>query len=423
MEGLLYCTLNIFCIAILGTILGRILKSSDKRVSQVTYSWFIISSIILCSSDLLWGIIDFSYQWQFSEAVDFAVNSIYHVFTIVVSYLWFLYAESEQESRTISTKVGWSISMIPLLVDVVLILSSYKIDSVFHINSIGEYERGKLYEIHILLCFFYIVFTSVKAFVRSFRKDNYMRKDKLRSIASFCVFPLISGVLQVLFVGSPMISAGVTFASLQVYVSSRERLISVDPLTKLNNRTEMVRYLDNKMKNRSPGKDLYLFIMDLDYFKKINDKYGHIEGDVAITIVADALRNIVRKTNFFVCRYGGDEFVLIGEVKPDFDPGDFRDKINEALQEEREKNCKEYTLHMSIGYFKYTPEIHSVAEFVSAADKYLYKQKSDRLLKRAQKEQSETILEEIDFKSEKKAENKVTKKVEKLLTKKENKTM
>ena len=84
MEGLLYCTLNIFCLAILGTILGRIFKSSDKRVSQVTYSCFIIASIILCSSDLLWGIIDFSYNWQFSETIDFAVNSIYHVFTIVV---------------------------------------------------------------------------------------------------------------------------------------------------------------------------------------------------------------------------------------------------------------------------------------------------------------------------------------------------
>lgn len=415
--------MNIFCIAILGTILGRILRSSDKRVSQVTYSWFIISSIILCSSDLLWGIIDFSYQWKFSEAVDFGVNSIYHVFTIVVSYLWFLYAESEQESRTISTKIGWGISMIPLLVDVALIISSYKFDSVFRINSAGEYERGQLYELHILICFFYIIFTSIKAFVRSFRKDNYMKKGKLRSIASFCVFPLISAVLQVLFVGSPMISAGVTFASLQVYVSSRELLISVDPLTKLNNRMEMVRYLDNKMRNRSPGKDLYLFIMDLDYFKKINDKYGHIEGDVAITIVADALRSIVRKTNFFVCRYGGDEFVLIGEVKPDFDPGEFREKINETLKEEQEKNGKEYALHMSIGYFKYTPEIHSVAEFVSAADKYLYKQKSDRLLKRSQKEQGELLSEETNIKSEKKTDRNVIKKAEKLLTKKEDKTI
>ena len=91
MEGLLYCTINIFCLAILGTILGRIIRSSDKRVSQVTYSWFIISSIILCASDLLWGIIDYSYNWQFSEYFDFSVNSVYHVFTIVVAYLWFLY--------------------------------------------------------------------------------------------------------------------------------------------------------------------------------------------------------------------------------------------------------------------------------------------------------------------------------------------
>ena len=82
--------------------------------------------------------------------------------------------------------------------------------------------------------------------------------------------------------------------------------------------------------------------MDLDYFKKINDKYGHIEGDVAITIVADALKNIVRKTNFFVCRYGGDEFVVICETKSDFDPGEFRESINRALKEEGEKRSKEF---------------------------------------------------------------------------------
>ncbi len=410
MEHLLYCTLNIFCIAILSTILARILRSSDKRVSQVAYSWFIISSIILCSSDLLWGIVDYSYTWQFSEAVDFAINSIYHIFTTVVSYLWFLYAESEQESRTISTKVGWGISMIPFLIDVVLIICSLKNHFVFFINSNGEYERGNLYIAHISICFFYIIFTSVKAFVRSFRKDNFMKKDLLRNLAYFCIFPLLAGVLQVLFVGSPFLSAGVTFASLQVYVSSRERLISVDPLTKLNNRTEMVRFLDNKMKNRSPGKDLYLFIMDLDYFKKINDKYGHIEGDTAITIVADALRSVVRKTNFFVCRYGGDEFVVIGEVKSDFEPAEFMELINTTLKEEADKHQKEYTLHMSIGYFKYTPEIHSVAEFVSAADKYLYKQKSDRLLKRSQKEQSNNVAEEFDLKAVKKAEKRAAKK-------------
>lgn len=285
------------------------------------------------------------------------------------------------ETRTTKVKKCLAISMIPFIIGICIIASSYWTNAVFYINDDGVYERGSLYILHIGICFFYILLTSTKAFVRSFYKKNYVNRAKYRSLASFCIFPLISGVFQVIFVGSPMISAGVTFAALQVYVSTREQLISVDPLTKLNNRAEMVRFLDNKMKNRNPNKELYLFIMDIDYFKKINDKYGHIEGDIAITIAADALRNAVRKTNFFVCRYGGDEFVVVGEVKLDFNPGEFCELINENLIEETKKREKEYTLHMSIGYFKHTPEIKNIAEFVSSADKYLYKRKSERTLK------------------------------------------
>lgn len=381
MEGILYCALNLFCISILIMILLQILKSSDKRMSQMMYFWFIVSSVILCASDLIWGIIDFSYTWQFSDSVDFAVNSIYHIFTLVVSYMWYLFAESEQETRTTSTKKGLIVSMIPFLIGISIIVGSYWKNWVFFINDEGVYERGLLYIVHISICFFYILLTSLKAFIRSFYKKNYVKREKYRTLASFCIFPLISGVFQVLLVGSPMISAGVTFATLQVYVSTREQLISVDPLTKLNNRAEMVRFLDNKMRNRIMNRDLYLFIMDIDYFKKINDKFGHIEGDLAITIAADALRNAVKKTNFFVCRYGGDEFVVVGEVKPDFEPDEFCLLINQKLKEETEKREKEYTLHMSIGYFKYSPEIKNIAEFVESADKYLYKRKNERTLK------------------------------------------
>ena len=198
------------------------------------------------------------------------------------------------------------------------------------------------------------------------------------NIARWHFSAYIAGVAQVCLVGSPMISAGVAFAALQVYMRSREHLISVDPLTKLNNRTEMERFLDNKMKNRNTNRDLYLFIMDLDYFKKINDKYGHVEGDIALMIVSDALKNAVRKTNFFVCRYGGDEFVVVGEVKPNFDADEFCRIINEKIEEETSKYNKEYKLEMSIGYFKYSPEINSIYDFISAADRYLYKQKNER---------------------------------------------
>lgn len=148
----------------------------------------------------------------------------------------------------------------------------------------------------------------------------------------------------------------------------------------------MVRYIDNKMKNRNPNKELYLFIMDMDYFKKINDKYGHIEGDEALVIAADTLKNAAGKTGLYAFRFGGDEFVVAGEVKSDFNPDEFCARINEILSEETQKREKDYTLHMSIGYFKHTHEIKDVSEFISSADKYLYKKKSERFLKRSFRE-------------------------------------
>lgn len=386
MEGILYCTLNIFCLAILILILEQIVKSSDKRMSQRVYACFIVSSVILCTSDLVWGIVDFSFIWQFSDSVDFMVNSAYHIFTLVTAYIWFLFSESELKTRTTTTKKGLALSFVPLIVGVGLIVGSYWNKMVFYIDDDGVYQRGALYIVHISVCFFYILLTSVKAFVRSFYKENYLKRAKYRTLAYFCIFPLISGVFQILLVGSPMISAGVTFAAIQVYLSSRQELISVDPLTKLNNRAEMERFIDHRIKNRNLNKDLYLFIMDVDYFKKINDKFGHVEGDEAIMLAAEAIRSVSVKANLNAFRYGGDEFVVSGEVKADFDPDDFCIRINEKLNEDTEKIGKEYSLHMSIGYFKHTSEIKDVAEFVSCADEYLYKRKGERSLKRSFRE-------------------------------------
>ncbi len=386
MEGILYCTLNIFCLSILILILLQIIKSKDRRMSQMVYSWFIISSVILCGSDLVWGIVDFSSFWQFSDTVDFMVNSVYHMFTLVTAYMWYLFSESEMETRTTTTKKGLAVSLIPFIMGFSLIVGSYWNNWVFYINNDGVYQRGDLYIVHIFICFFYIILTSVKAFVRSFNKANYLNRAKYRTLSYFCIFPLIAGVFQVALVGSSMLSAGVTFAAIQVYVRSRQQLISVDPLTKLNNRAEMERFIDHKMRNRNPNKDLYLFIMDMDYFKKINDKFGHIEGDEAIVIVADAIRNAIAGKGLSAFRYGGDEFVVSGEVKKDFNPDDFCSLVNEKLSEETERREKEYTLHMSIGYFKYTSEIKNIAEFIASADEYLYKRKSERLIRRGIKE-------------------------------------
>ncbi len=378
MEGLLYLSLNAFCILELLMIFINIHKGVDKRTEQVMFAWFVMGSVILLSSDLVWGLFEFYFGWH-NTSITYFVNSFYHIFTGVVSYLWFMFSECSQGSEVVKSKAGVILSFIPLGVLMFMVVASNTQGWVFNVNyADSHYTRGPMYVVIVLVCFGYIFSTSIKALIKSCKKENYLKKQQLRSLASFCIFPAVAGVLQILFVGSPMISAGISFAAFQVYMSTREQLISVDPMTQLNNKKQMENYLDGKMKTYNESRDLYVFIMDLDYFKAINDKYGHVEGDNAIIIAANSIREIVNKTSYFACRYGGDEFVVVCETSKDFKPKDFRDLLNERLQENTAKEGKEYTLKFSVGYKKYSPEYSDVTSFIAAADEGLYMIKNSR---------------------------------------------
>ena len=296
--------------------------------------------------------------------------------------MWFLFSENEQESKIVNTRIGLILSILPLIIYIVLVAGSYKHGWLFYIDEAGKYQRGDFYPVKIIIACLYICVTSFKATGKAFMKKNYLNKQKHLALASFVAFPSVAVILQILFVGSPMISAGVAFAAVQVYIFSREQLISVDPLTKLNNRNVLMQYLDGRMKGYNDSKDLYVLVMDLDYFKKINDTFGHVEGDEAIVIVADVLRTIIRKSNYFVCRYGGDEFVAVCETDKNFDAEEYGNEINRLLVEEALKRDKEYTLHLSIGYAKYNRSIQSIPEFIDEADEHLYQIKNQRSKKK-----------------------------------------
>ena len=93
--------------------------------------------------------------------------------------------------------------------------------------------------------------------------------------------------------------------------SSVKSMAIYDTLTNVHNR----RYFDERIgaetqKSFSSGTPLSLVIVDIDYFKKVNDTYGHTEGDKVLCKIASLLKNSVRKDDT-VARYGGEEFVLI----------------------------------------------------------------------------------------------------------------
>jgi len=84
-----------------------------------------------------------------------------------------------------------------------------------------------------------------------------------------------------------------------------------DPLTGLLNHGEILRILDQELQRADrQGTSLAVMMGDLDHFKKVNDTYGHIAGDVVLAEVSERMKNSLRLYDS-IGRYGGEEFLLI----------------------------------------------------------------------------------------------------------------
>lgn len=198
------------------------------------------------------------------------------------------------------------------------------------------------------------------------------------TLSSFVALPIIFGTLQIVFQGIPLLCIGITLGVLSVYMEFQEQLISLDPLTQINNRNQLRRYLSGKMQHMKEVSNLYLLMMDVDYFKKINDQYGHVEGDKALIRVSEAMKQSCRGKNHFLARFGGDEFVIICEAQDEQEVKTLCQTLQENVVETNHAANASYPLSLSIGYAKYSPKYKTIQEFMNAADIELYKIKKSR---------------------------------------------
>jgi len=90
-----------------------------------------------------------------------------------------------------------------------------------------------------------------------------------------------------------------------------ERLISRDALTGVLNRREVMKRLDEKIRQaRRYGEGFVVIMLDIDHFKQVNDNYGHLVGDDVLEKIGSILQQRLRETDA-AGRYGGDEFLII----------------------------------------------------------------------------------------------------------------
>lgn len=127
--------------------------------------------------------------------------------------------------------------------------------------------------------------------------------------------------------------------------------------------------------NEEHGESTLIMLMDINNLKKINDNFGHDQGDIAIHMVADAIRACI-PTGFIPVRYGGDEFLIIGKCN-NKEYADLLEKnINDYLSDYNSSGHKKYEVTVSIGYVIAEASNHnSIDSFVKRADAIMYEAK------------------------------------------------
>lgn len=163
------------------------------------------------------------------------------------------------------------------------------------------------------------------------------------------------------------------------HVKLQERLRSMsvtDELTDLYNRRGFFALAEQELKlaNRL-RRNVFLFYLDIDNLKDINDNYGHLEGDMMILETANILRRTFRQSDS-VSRIGGDEFVVILNGAKEADAEIVASRLQKNIDDFNRVLNRGYKLSMSVGIALYNPEDPaSVDELLSQADKSMYEQK------------------------------------------------
>lgn len=149
-----------------------------------------------------------------------------------------------------------------------------------------------------------------------------------------------------------------------------------DELTGILNRRGFFRSAEKQLSGMTrDGSRYVLLYADLNYLKQVNDRFGHDDGDFAITSCANVLEKSLGRDGI-VGRIGGDEFAAFYKLTDGETPDDIRSRINANMGEVNDTSGKPYELTVSVGIFAFNakPQI-SLKSLLEQADDLLYEEK------------------------------------------------
>ena len=374
MTAFFYIEANVMCILVSSILVYREIRNTDKRLRIIEFIKTLSIYIAFYLLEILWTLCDYGF---INIGIVGKILTLFFSLTTFSygSYQWFIYSEICQGNNGIYTKRNKRLWAIPFIVAFILSIVLLVVCLLQDRDSALTKYINIFHIIMVTIAIGYEISTAIRSFYRAKRNANSIK----RGTYIFMGFsPLIFStaiVFQSIFDEVPIFCFFNTIWFINYYLNGVDNLISIDSLTKLNNRNQLNKYF-HQLPNDAHYKN-YLLVIDIDGFKLINDKYGHLEGDNALVLVADSFRSVCNgyPRKIFVSRYGGDEFVILAQAKDEEDVKALKAQLNEQLDITAKKCALPYDLLISVGYTEIINKTEKLNQYIAIADKEMYREK------------------------------------------------
>jgi len=374
---MLYAELNLLCILIL-MLLAAKLRYADKSIERFFLVTLMIGQSGMFFFDTIWVLTD-SVR-DVPPALNYGLNICYFACMSLCPYLTLRYIRLALTGDVFQRKEKILLCLPVTLVTLLAFLSVWT-GWAFSVSEQNVFQHGPLYALIYMPPLIYMLVNAVCALVygaRGKRSDIWKRAVYF---AIIIVMPVIAALVDFFVPDVNLVCAVITISMVSVIFDYQQSKITKDTLTQLSNRYDLMLYLEDQLEvlpDRAGNEGgLYVMFADVDYFKRINDTYGHLEGDHALCHVADALRHVCLLCGAFPARISGDEFVAVFSASDDVAADCFRQEVKDAVS--RVSETLPYTLALSAGLTRCTPEDKSdIPALLNRADAALYEEKHSR---------------------------------------------
>ncbi len=355
-----------------------ILTNTGRNIARKgEYTWF----FVLIGTHMAYLLLN--NLWTLSE---YNLVNLPRTVTLVVCTvsLWtvtncatafFMFTVERLNLQRLQSGAGSWLRWLPAVFSTLMIATTAWTELVFYLDEKDSFVHGPMYLPTLASVSLYLLIIAAVSFVNMLRKrTRFQRKANATLFVSVVI--IISFIVADGFLSKASILPAAIFSVIVgIFITMQVANINSDALTGMNNRRKAEEYLTDRLRNVSEKKPIYLYMGDLNNFKKINDTYGHAVGDEALILCSQALKRTISHYGGFGARYGGDEFLLSWQPDKDTDPDPdalTRD-VNSLLEEL--SGDKPYQLRMTMGHVCCTDPKETLISYFRQADSMLYQRK------------------------------------------------